>query len=402
MSETMHKPETLASVQAVREHQRAWIENTRVAASEGKPFALCGSDEVEELFSLLDIPVLVYNYWNFVILSQRKGPHFSKVLEDRGYPGPHFFALGYGSTLDPEEAPWGGLPKPTIMVGSTRYESEMLISEKWARTFGCDYIPLDYNFSSHDKKPLPDDWWARLRTDWDQIVDTDRLELRMAEVKSLLAYLETKTGRTITQGALADMMELVNRQMDLWMEANYLIADAPDCPVSFKDQTAIYQAMWHRGTQKGVSFIEAYRDEVAQRVKDGTSAYAKGTKRMIYWSMDREPASHKYMQQQGASIVASSYTRCPSFYARETYGDPMRALCARHLFLFEVISPSWLLADVERWRGDAVILVEREDGPKGVLRTACEQAGIPVLCLPHTGDDEKTRDAIDRFMAANG
>src|SRR5438067_97592 len=112
--------ERLESVNAVRAHQRAWLAETRAQSEAGKPFVIATSDEVEEIMAAFGIPVLVINYWNFLITAQRKTGHFARVLEKRGYPGPHFFGLGYASTLEPEEAPWGGLPKPALIVGATR------------------------------------------------------------------------------------------------------------------------------------------------------------------------------------------------------------------------------------------------------------------------------------------
>src|SRR4051794_30177784 len=117
--------ERLESVNAIRTHQRNWLAETRQRAEAGEPFVISTSDEVEEIMAAFGIPVLVINYWNFLITAQRKAGHFTHVLENRGYPGPHFFALGYASSLEPEQAPWGGLPKPTLMIGATRHETEL-------------------------------------------------------------------------------------------------------------------------------------------------------------------------------------------------------------------------------------------------------------------------------------
>ena len=62
----------LRVVDKVRAHQRQWLEQTRQRAERGEPFAICNGDEVEEIFNVMDIPVLVINYWNTLIAAQRK------------------------------------------------------------------------------------------------------------------------------------------------------------------------------------------------------------------------------------------------------------------------------------------------------------------------------------------
>ena len=58
----------LASVDAVRAHQRRWLEETRTAVAEGgREFAICNADDFEEIFTAFDIPVLVVNYWNSIV-----------------------------------------------------------------------------------------------------------------------------------------------------------------------------------------------------------------------------------------------------------------------------------------------------------------------------------------------
>ena len=262
-------PERLESVNAIRAHQREWLADTRQRAVDGEPFVICNSDELEEILAVFDIPVLVINYWNFVITAQRKAEHFSSVLAERGYVGPHFFGLGLGSTIDPQNAPWGGLPRPTLIVGSTRHESELKVTELWAREFGCPCYPLDFNFASPYRRLPGDDWWARVRDDWAQLVDPARLELRVEENKALINYLEMLTGRSFSFHKLRRVMELVNEQMDYMSRARDLIAAARPCPVSLRDQMSAYQTNWHRGTPRGLELARAYYAEVKQRVEAG-------------------------------------------------------------------------------------------------------------------------------------
>lgn len=400
MSTPVRTTAPMESVNVIRAHQKSLLARTREhAALDGAHFALTSSDELEEILHLLGIPSIVYNYWNFVILSRGKGAHYRELLEERGYPGPHFFALGYASMLDPEQAPWGGLPEPTIMIGSARNETELRVTEIWARDVGARYFPLDFNMASAAKQAMPEDWFTRMRDEWPALIDPDRLALRDAQNRMLIARLEELTGRTLSFDAVEQMMLRVNRQMDVWMEANDAIATAENCPVSFRDQTSMYQAMWYRGTAFGLERAEAYRDEVLARIAADTSAYSPGSRRLLYWTMSQEPLSHHYLQERGAAIVGSPYSTGPRLYARELHGDPLRALAGRNLFLFDLNRSShWLMSEVERLRADGVILVEDPDAPPSPDRQALEKAGIPVLLLPVLDDSERAHAAIDRFL----
>jgi benzoyl-CoA reductase subunit B len=344
--------------------------------------------------------VLVINYWNFLITAQRKAGHFSQVLESRGYVGPHFFALGLASTFDPAEAPWGGLPRPALIIGATRHETELKITELWAREFGCPCFPLDFNFASPYCKLPGDDWWRNMREHWEDLVDPARLELRIEQNRALISYLELLTGQSFSWQALRQVMERVNAQMDVMSQTADLIASARPCPVTLRDQVSAYQTNWHRGTPAGLELAHAYREEVEQRVRDGVAAYAHENIRLLYWSMQQEPDFHSYLEETyGAVFVGAPYGAMPQTYARTVYNDdPLRALSARHLFLFDMTSTSWMLSEARRCGADAVVGVEDISPYPSRFRQACESAGLRYLAVPRVSDDPEIRAILDRFV----
>lgn len=390
----------LNTASIVRSHQREWLADARARAEAGEPFAICSSDEFEEIFTLLDIPVLVVNYWNYLTLRQGLGPHFTKVLEDRGYPGPHFFGIGLATAMDPANAPWGGLPKPSIIVGSTRTEYEGRISELWAREMGCEFYPMEFNMQSPPKRRLPADWYTRTAHDWEAMLDPDRLEFRIQQNYALIAHLEQKFGRSFDHAAFVRSAELENEQMGWWEKTHQLIAGAERCPVSLRDQLAMYQPMWHRGTQFGADIFRTYHDEVAKRVANGQGGYANESKRLIYWSMSEEPAFHGWLNDRyGAVFVGNQYSSIPNYYIREfDRADPMRAMAGRHLFLFG-FSAALMIEDARLHRADGIVVIgpPSDDMPSD-MRQASEDAGIPFLELPTTRLDDINRERLDRFM----
>jgi hypothetical protein len=392
----------LASVDHIRGYQRAWLQRTREQAEEGEPFVICQSDEFEEVLGVLGIPVLVINYWNYVVAAQRKSAHFAAVLETHGYPGPHFFGLGFGTSLDPDEAPWGGLPKPLLILGSTRNDFELRTTELWARELGCECYPLEFNFGSPYKRIPPDDWWRHIRTDWPVLVDPSRTRLRHQQNSALVGHIEDLTGRTCTDAGLATAMERVNHQMDLMTEATELIAAATPCPVGFRDQLAAYQMMWHRGTEAGIELAERYLGEVRERVTTGQGAYPAERLRVLMWSMSEEPAFHQHLRDEyGAVIVGSPYAAMPATYARDVHGDALRALSARQTFLFDMRSTSWMIREARRHRADVVIGVETTRH-RSRFRHACESAGLPYIAVPGLSADPDIMAELDAQLSAAG
>jgi benzoyl-CoA reductase subunit B len=393
------EPPRLQVVARVREFQRAWLERTRERAIDGEAFGICNADEFEELLNTMGIPVLVINPWNFMIIAQGKAAHFSHVLERRGYTGPHFFALGLASTMEPAQAPRGGLPKPAFVLGTTRSEAELRITELWAREFGVPCIPLEFNLGTPSKAPPEPGWWRLTRDRWPELTDPPRLELRLAQVQAALATIESMTGQTLSVSRLGHAMDLVNQQVDLVAEVRDLIAAAPRCPVSVRDQLSLYQPMWHRGTPVATEFYTAYRDEVADRVANGIQAYPREDYRLFYASMLEDPAFHGFLQTEfGAALVGTPYLPAALTYARTVYDDdPLRALVARQLFLF-ANTPDWLVNEAEFLRCDGVVGVEPPSEYPSALARACEGAGLPYVSVSGAADTGETRDRFRSYF----
>jgi hypothetical protein len=394
------RPGRLRSVDAIRAHQRAWLAESRERALRGEPFAICNSDELEEIFTAFDIPIVVINYWSAVIAREGKARHFYDVLRQHGYAPAPAHALGFGTTLDPDNAPWGGLPKPAIIIGSTRDEAYLRVAELWARQVGCPVYPLDFNFVGQFSITLPPDWWTLMRDEWEQVVDPHRLALRVEQIKSLVAYLEALFDRPLSLARLREIMEQRNRQMDLWIEARDLLAAARPCPVSLRDQMALYQVTWRRGTETSYTLLQEYVEEVRALVQEAATSGPPERYRILLATTGGDPAFHGYLREQhGAVVVTNNYMAIAELYATTVYDDdPLRALAARQLFLFEK-EPHWYVMQARQWGVDAVIGMESPGGYPSAYQRVIEAAGFPYLALPRDADDPEVRALLDAFVA---
>jgi hypothetical protein len=386
-------------VDAIRAHQRQWLAETRQRALQGEPFAICNSDEFEETFTVFEIPFVIINYWSAVVSRERKAKHFSDLLRARGYAAPPSHALGFATALEPEQAPWGGLPRPALIVASTRDEGYLRVAELWARAAGCPTFALDFNFVGQYSGRLPDGWWTRMRHDWESLVDPARLALRVEQVKNLVSFLEQLTGRPFSRARLREVMELRNQQMDLWITARDLVAAARPCPVSLRDQMALYQVTWQRGTRTNLELLEAYYAEVQELVARGQGAFPEERYRLLMATTGPDPAFHAYLREaHGAVIVTNNYTAIAELYATAIPDDdPLRALAARQLFLFEK-EPGWYAMQARQWGVDGVIGIETPSDYASNYQRVIETAGFPYLALPRDADDPEIRARLSEFV----
>jgi benzoyl-CoA reductase subunit B len=394
--------ERLATVERVRAVQRDWIAKTRESVAAGGPFAICNGDEAEEIFLTMGIPVLAINYWNFLILTKGDAPHFSEVLNARGYPGRHFYGLGLASSIAPEKAPWGGLPQPTIIVGSTRSEMELRVTELWARETGAHFFPMEFSFPSEYFEPLPDDWWNWTRDRWPELVHPARLDYRVDQERELIAFVEKATGRRFDMDELAANLVRVDEQIDHWIAAREIIAKCPVCPVTIRDQLSMYQVMWHRGTPLGVDLLKGYRHELEARASAGIAGYANERIR-IHFAGETPPWGAWAEEQFGVVTVSNFYSGVPDLYPRTIYdNDPLRALAGRHLFLF-AMDVNFMVQQARDHCCDAVVCIEPflDDYPPEASRERqrVEAAGMRYLALPHNRDGEDIRARLTGFFS---
>ncbi len=392
----------LESANMVRAHQREWFAENRKRVEQGEPFAICNGDDWEEGFNAMDIPVMCINYWHAIIGTKQMNPYYDKVLAEHGYPVTGF-ARAMASYMDkkPDVAPWGGYPKPAILIGGTKNDIEMKVLEYWARECECDFYPLDWCLDpvpewAHPPPPL---WWERMKEHWDEMIEPHRLAGRIEEEKALVNFIENRTNKRLTVPRLLRSLELLNEQMVYWGKARDLIAETVPCPVNARDQGGMYQAMWHRGSEKGRDLVKAYYEEVKYRVDKGTVACPNEQLRLS-WSGDHAPIFETYIEEKyGAVIVAWAYFSYPidSYYRRITYDNPMKTLAGHHMILF-FQDPKLYLRDAKMAKCDGRIEVSMMPGVPSFTKPVFEQAGIPVCQLPRETLDAEVKSILDKFI----
>ncbi len=390
----------LESANAVRAYQRQWIETTRQRVSRGEPFAICNGDDFEEVFNMMDIPVIVINYWNSIIATKQMVEHYGDILAKRGYDRNCYFALGLASTLDndPDTAPWGGLPKPALIMGGSKNDMEMKVLEIWAREYGCPFFPVDFSLDAVPEwlYPPPPRWWELMYEHWDELIEPRRIALRVEEEKALINFIEVNTGKKLSQSRLVQGLEILNEQELWWGKTRDLIAETIPCPASLRDQLAIYQAQWHRGTPRGRDFIKAYHDEVKYRVDKGIGAWPKEKLRLM-WMAGTPPRWARWAEEAyDAVCVCSMFSSIPidSYYRK--IKDPLKTLAGHHMVLF-FETPDWRLKDAQLHQCDGVVETANPYAPS-FNKPLFQEAGMPLCQIPLDDDNPEVRGILAKFI----
>lgn len=387
----------LECTQAATAYQRTFVADLRRRVVEnGEPFVIAQADTPHEIFHAMDIPLVTNQWWSAYISAKQLSQRYFKVLDDLGYPSNscRYCSLGLACTLanDPATAPWGGLPKPTVLVARLTCDCIEHVFSQWARALGSEFFALEAPAWTH-KDPA---WFEKSNAQWEEVYERDRIELLVTEMRELIALLERRTGRKFDEQRLTQLMTAINEQEGYIAEAARMIGSARPCPVSITDQmpnTMIPQ--WHRGSPWAVEHARRFRDEVAQRVAAG-AAVSENERCRLMWigaGLWHDPGFYTALEQRyGAVFVWSMYMPFAGpQYIRELQGRPLHALASRICSMNEVLHlppwmNGWMQSEAQRCGIDAAVMLVPPDNrlsQSGTLLTkqSLEAAGVPTLLL---------------------
>ncbi|HEY7800344.1 MAG TPA: 2-hydroxyacyl-CoA dehydratase family protein, partial [Hyphomonadaceae bacterium] len=352
------------------------------------------ADTPHEIFHVMDIPIVTNQWWSAYIAAKQLSPRYVKVLEERGYTGStcKYCSLGLACTLDndPATAPWGGLPKPTVLVARLTCDCIQRVFRLWATALGSDFYPLEAPGWEHKDAR----WFEHNKNDWESVYTSQRLDLMVEEMKGLIALLEKKTGRRFDAEKLRALMEDINTQEELMGEASNLVTRTRPCAVGIADQMPnVMIPQWHRGSEWAVSHARRFRDEVKARVAEGAGTVSQERIRLMWIGAGlwHDPGFYNALEERhGAVFVWSMYLPfAHAKYPRYGLGDPLRALASRICGMNEVLHlppwmNEWMVSEAKACGIDACVILQPEtnrlsvSGTK-ITRNALEAAGVPVF-----------------------
>ncbi|NUS53693.1 MAG: 2-hydroxyacyl-CoA dehydratase [Streptomycetaceae bacterium] len=406
---------TLASAIEATRYQREWFADVRRRVAEGEPFALVSADAPQEIFRAMDIPYVVNQWWASVVSAKQRSAHNMSLLRARGLPddSEQYSALALGSVLDdPDDpdAPWGGLPRPTIVLGEAGRDAHRKVFDVWGEQPGIH----TYRLETAVTPSVRPDWWELMPDRWEEAIGSARLDLMVDELEGLVRFLEVTTGRTLRESRLREVMELVNEQEEYNRRARDLIAATTPAPLSITDSIpSVMIPQWHRGTAWGRDAARRFHDEVAERVTTGAAA-CPGERMRLMWvgtGLWFNMGLYQHFQDRfGAVFVWSMYLGIAADGYIRHGDDPMRTLAARFsAFADQLHTPpwscEWYVKEARHNQIDGVVHLVSSSAPHGYFTTrALEAAGVPVLEIHADNADARGWDdaaftaAIEEFL----
>jgi hypothetical protein len=389
------------------DYQREWFASVQRQVHDGAPFAMVNANAPQEILRALDVPFVVNQWWASIVAAKQQSGRYRGLLRERHYPvdAEAYSAQGLAAALDndPEQAPWGGLPRPDFVHAIASSDATPGIFEAWAHESRA--APYLYERTVDPRWEIETRWWDALPERWDQVLEPERLDLLVTELREVIAAIEAATGRTFDEGRFIEVMNLVNEQEDYYRKTRDLIARTVPAPIGLVDSMpATMVPQWHRGTEWARDAARSLYEEVLARAEAGLGAVQNEKVRLMWvgrglWS--NTAFYQKWEDSHGAVFVWSMYLALAAdgyirkFGAESKEGrEPLRALAARFLTMGdELRMPSWAapwhVHEAQTHGVDGAVALS--DADPFVLR-ALAAAGIPVLEL---GVDNYALDRAD-------
>lgn len=406
---------SLECTDAAKAYQKAFGAELRERVVEkGEPFAVAQADTPHEVFHAMDIPVVSNQWWSAYISAKKLSSRYFAVLDELGFPPNrcNYCSLGLACSLanDPATAPWGGLPKPTVLVARLTCDCIQQVFTEWAKVLDTDFFAME---APAWTQTLPE-WFRHSRDRWEEVYESERIALLSAEMRELIALLETKTGRRFDPERLAALMDRINEQEQYLAEAAEIVGTARPCPVSILDQmTNTMIPQWHRGSDWALEHARRFRDEARARARAGVGVSQNERLRLMWIGAGLWHDTSFYdvlAERLGAVFVWSMYLPfAGAQYIRELRGRPLEALASRICSMNEVLHlppwmNEWMVSEAQRCAIDAAVVLVPPDNrlsQSGTLLTgqALESAGVPVLVMSADMVDAKNWDrdaAVER------
>lgn len=346
-----------------------------------------------ELFNAMGLYLVLPVQYGSILAAKQLYGKYQGVLEAEGYfpslANYESLALGYCFNPDPENAPYGGLPKPAAIVGG--YMSEPAIYELFARELDAPRFLMD---DPYRQETVPPRWWEE-GPEWR---DAALIDLGAGELRRCIGFLEETTGKSFDPQTLREYLERADEMSRLYGEIVELAyrtpAPAPFTATDAYSEVAIFET--HFGHEWALEHVERMHAEVAARVRDGAAA-VPGERVRLLWAGTplwfNLGFYNAFEESHGAIFVETMYLpRAPRMIQRDRE-DPVRAAFLRRHMKYTGPSPKasaeLIIAQCREFRIDGVVLPSR-----GATREAAagsrfmaeklRRAGISVLLLDYS------------------
>lgn len=377
-------------------YQKQWFAGLRARVEAGEDFAYLNADVPMEILRAMDIPFVVNQWWAAICGAKKMTPRYYELLRQAGYRDDlcSYCATAFAESLDPNDSydgPWGGLPHPTLAITRLTCDCQSKIFELFAQNHGASFYAMENTVP----RRTPDNWWELAPDRWEELYDTDRLDIAVEELKELIRFLEMKTGKMFDINRLSQVMEQINEQERWYRKTRDLIADCEKVPVTVVDTiNAVMQAQWQRGTDWAANHARGLYEEIKALADRGEAAVPNEKYRLMWLGRGLWHDFSFYQnfeQKYGAVFMWSMYLAmgADAYIRNHVEADPLRALAARYIGMEDFLhlppwNSQWFLHEALHNHIDGVVYMVPENCMQAVegsyfIKKTLEDAGIPVL-----------------------
>ncbi|MFC1532157.1 2-hydroxyacyl-CoA dehydratase [Thermodesulfobacteriota bacterium] len=410
-SKRRHKEMTQLDVTwTLRKYQREWFAKLREEVFEtGRPYIITGALTPHEIFEALDIPFITDVWYSGLVAARRQSAYYSDYLAKQGYHHglSRYSSLSLAVAMDENnpDKPWGGLPKAVLVTTSNIDRSGQVLADYW----GIPFIGIDVPASSR----LYPSWWEMSRWNWEDLDETHRIDVMVAQFKTLIEASEKIAGKKLDVDRLREIVDRVNLQEEYFEDVRNIIRTAPKLPARLGEVMGqVMGIQWHRGTEWALNQARAFRDEIKKRAENSKWVCPNEKYRLMYigaglWQQLEFFA--RFEKSHGVVFARSNYLSIAiDGYLRYGTRDPIRALASRYVTFNRQMhippwSSAWALWEARTHRLHGGVQIARGTGLNLITRMLSDN-GFPVLRLPvdpvdaGTWDDEKMERLVLDFI----
>lgn len=240
------------------------------------------------------------------------------------------------------------------------------------------------------------------------------------EIKDLQKVVEDFTGNKVTAEKLAETIKLINDKRKA-LERLYDLRKNMKLPISGTDTLVISQIAYYDDPTRFTQMTNKLCDELDQRVADGVSVFADGTKRIMItgtpfalpnWKL------HNIIETSGGAVVVEETCTGTRYFENQvdetktTLDDQIEALAERYMSVnCACFTPNTKRIDdilrlAKEYQVDGIIDVNLKfctlyDVEGHSVERAIKEAGIPVLGIETDyadSDAQQLRTRISAFI----
>jgi len=362
------------------------------ARENGKKIAIAGNPVPTDFLSAMNIEMIFPSNISATCSVRKVATELCEVAHTYGYPS---YLCSYGQTHvgdilmgDETISPYGKLPRPDFIVGSTGQDWNIV---KWYQNLKQIYdVPLfliDVPFVHDDASP---DFLASAK------------KYVKEQLKDLVRFLEEQTDKRFNYDRLQEATALTKRLHEVWRAILDKRRNIPS-PFTFFDMIMdyLFPVRYMRGRTEGIEFLELALGEIIDRIEQKTAA-VPGEKYRLHWngvpiyfgigSLSKKLSTHNAILLTGVYELVSHYENVNPSRPIDTMVDVMLGAYFGRGTKFKIDS---LVKLVEDYSLDGILMQSSQTckaytiGLQDIAQAIKEKTGVSSLSFEGEACDEK-------------